>query len=135
MKELSTSIYSDSLKSPRIKFSDTNYEFEVYEDTGTGKAFSSLLIFDLSVFKMTRLPLLIHDSFLFKNIQNSAVSGLARAYTSFSKQSFIAIDEIKKYGTNAADMLETNSVIRLTNESTLFIKDWRKHETKTNPED
>jgi hypothetical protein len=134
MKELSSFVYSDSLKSPRIKFTDTNYEFEVYEDTGTGKAFSSLLIFDISVFKMTKLPFLIHDSFLFKNIQNTAVSGLALAYDSFDKQSFIAMDEIQKYGKNASEILEKKSVVKLSNESTLFIKDWRKPEAKPKQE-
>ncbi len=126
MRNIAQQVYVDANKSPIVLFTDSNYQFEVYEDTGTGKAFSSLLIFDLAVFKLTKLPLLIHDSFLFKNIQNTAVSGLVDRYVASEKQSFIAIDEISKYGPETSKRLEANAVIKLADDRTLFVKDWRK---------
>ena len=74
----------------------------------------------------TALPFLIHDSVLFKNIQNDAVAKLINLYESTGKQVFIAIDEIEKYGDSAAKKLKDKKVIELNNNSVLYIRDWRK---------
>lgn len=119
-------IYDKSRKSPTLFLKGNNYTYEVFEDTGTGTAYSNLLIFDLSIFSLTSLPFLIHDSLLFKNIENDAVANLIKVYSSFSKQSFVAIDEIEKYGKVAAQALTDKSVIKLSDSRVLYIKDWRK---------
>jgi len=68
----------------------------------------------------------VHDSVLFKNIQNDAVAKLVFLYESTGKQIFIAIDEIEKYGEVAELKLNNQKVIKLDNDNVLYIKDWRK---------
>jgi hypothetical protein len=126
MRRIVDSVFGAERKSPRIQLSEGSYSFAVHDDTGTGTAYASLVVLDLTVFLATRLPLVVHDSLLFKNIENDSVSRLLTVYQQTQKQSFIAIDEIEKYGANAASLLQERSVIQLGNENVLFTKDWRK---------
>lgn len=121
-----TKIYDEERRSPILRLAQNNYKFEVVEDTGTGKAYSNLILLDLAFLETTKLPFLIHDSVLFKNIQNSAVARLIELYESIDKQTFIAIDEIEKYGEEAADELRKQKVIKLSDKEVLYTRDWRK---------
>ncbi|MBI2332641.1 MAG: DUF2326 domain-containing protein, partial [Chloroflexi bacterium] len=121
-----TAIYNEERRSPILHLHQNRYSFEVVEDTGTGKAYSNLILLDLAFLEMTRLPFLIHDSVLFKNIQNDAVAELVDLYEKTNKQTFIAIDEIEKYGQEAESKLIKRTVIQLDNNNVLYIKDWRK---------
>jgi len=121
-----TAVYDEERRSPSLHLGQNNYSFELVEDTGTGKAYSNLILLDLAFLETTVLPFLIHDSILFKNIQNDAVAKLIGLYESTGKQVFIAIDEIEKYGKFAELKLNKKQVIKLNNESVLYVKDWRK---------
>ncbi|WP_286998927.1 MULTISPECIES: DUF2326 domain-containing protein [Comamonas] len=112
-------------KSPRLSLDDATYNFEVFEDTGTGTAYFGLVLFDMAVFLATNLPAIAHDSVLFKNISNDSVAHLVELYAKIQKQSFIALDEIQKYGSVAAETLQRQSVIRLSDRAVLYTKDWR----------
>lgn len=125
MREIASEAAGEHRKSPRLSLSDTSYKFEVFEDTGTGTAFFGLVLFDMAVFRVTRLPAIAHDSVLFKNISNDSVAHLVALYANNQKQSFIALDEIQKYGPAAALILEEHSVIHLSDRAVLYIKDWR----------
>lgn len=121
-----TEIYGEERRSPSLHLGQNSYTFELIEDTGTGKAYSNLILLDLAFMEATALPFLIHDSVLFKNIQNDAVAKLISLYESTGKQVFIAIDEIEKYGEVAELKLKKKKVIKLNNDNVLYIKDWRK---------
>jgi len=121
-----TKIYSEDRRSPKLSLNKNSYSFALVEDTGTGKAYSNLILLDIAFLELTKIPFLIHDSVLFKNIQNSAVAKLIDLYESIGKQTFIAIDEIQKYGENAELKLKEKSVIKLDNENVLYVRDWRK---------
>tara|TARA_B100000287_G_scaffold433693_1_gene496043 strand:+ start:2550 stop:4157 length:1608 start_codon:yes stop_codon:yes gene_type:complete len=121
-----TEIYSEERRSPTLNLGQNSYTFELVEDTGTGKAYSNLILLDLAFLEVTALPFLAHDSVLFKNIQNDAVAKLIDLYESTGKQTFIAIDEIEKYGDVAEKKLKGKGVIQLDNNNVLYIKDWRK---------
>lgn len=126
IRQYVSKVYSEKRRSPVLDLSQKSYSFTAVEDTGTGKAYSNLVLFDLAVFETTALPIVIHDSFLFKNIENDAVANMVDLYISQAKQSFIAIDEIQKYGTKAEKLLLDNKVVKLSNDKVLYIKDWRK---------
>lgn len=121
-----TAIYNEQRRSPTLKLGQNSYSFDLVEDTGTGKAYSNLILLDLAFLETTNLPFLIHDSVLFKNIQNDAVAKLIELYEFTGKQTFIAIDEVGKYGTLAEKKLKAKKVIQLDNANVLYIKDWRK---------
>lgn len=119
-------IYNEERRSPTLSLSQTSYSFTAIEDTGTGKAYSNLILFDLAALETTDLPVLIHDSILYKNVENNAVAKLISLYISLGKQTFISIDEIKKYGSEAESLLRENKVLELSDNKVLYIKDWRK---------
>ena len=121
-----TTVYSEERRNPVLSLGQNNYSFEVVEDTGTGKAYSNLILLDLAFLETTILPFLIHDSVLFKNIQNDAIPRLIDLYEITGKQIFIAIDEVDKYGEKAETKLKERKVINLDNKNVLYVKDWRK---------
>ena len=125
MREIASEAVGEHRKSPRLLLGDASYKFEVFEDTGTGTAFFGLVLFDMAVFRATNLPTIAHDSVLFKNISNDSVAHLVALYANNHKQSFIALDEIQKYGPVAALMLQAHSVIQLSDQAVLYVKDWR----------
>ncbi|UJB31504.1 DUF2326 domain-containing protein [Chromobacterium sp. Beijing] len=125
MREIVSEAVGEHRKSPHLSLDDTSYNFEVFEDTGTGTAYFGLVLFDMAVFRATNLPAIAHDSVLFKNISNDSVAHLVGLYAKIKKQSFIALDEIQKYGPGAALTLQKQSVIQLSDSAVLYIKDWR----------
>lgn len=125
MREIVSEAVGEHRKSPRLSLDDASYNFEVFEDTGTGTAYFGLVLFDMAVFRATSLPAIAHDSVLFKNISNDSVAHLVGLYAKIQKQSFIALDEIQKYGPAAALTLQKQSVIQLSDSAVLYIKDWR----------
>ncbi len=125
MRRIVSSVFGEDRKSPRLTLREKSYQFQVYDDTGTGTAYASLVVFDLTVFQTTVLPIVAHDTLLFKNIENDSVAALLRVYTKMKKQSFVALDEIEKYGEATAAFLRQRSVIQLDDSNVLYIKDWR----------
>jgi hypothetical protein len=126
LRRIVTSVFGPHRKSPTIRLTENNYSYDVFEDTGTGTAYANLIVFDLTVFAATMLPVIVHDSILFKNIENDSVANLFKIYIELDKQSFVSIDEIDKYGADTAAALRKLSVIQLDDRNVLYIKDWRK---------
>jgi hypothetical protein len=126
IEALSSQIYGPDRKSPYIAFSKTNYSYEIFEDTGTGRAYSNLVLFDIAVLRTTSIPTFIHDSLMFKNVENEVVAHMAAVYATLDRQVFVAIDEIEKYGKPAGDLFTQHAVLRLSDSKVLYVKDWRK---------
>lgn len=119
-------ISSKEVKPPKLILSPEKYSFEINDNTGTGNAYQSLIILDISIFKVTKLPFIIHDSMLFKNIQQDTMQKLIYTYNSFEKQVFIAIDEKYKFDKQCQEILGNKKVVELDKENTLFNKIWNK---------
>jgi hypothetical protein len=130
MRRIMTGRFGPDRKSPHLSLRDKGYSFEVEEDTGTGVAYTGLVLFDLTVFLATKLPILVHDTVVFKNIENDSVALLLPVYLSTSKQSFIALDEIEKYGKETFDLLKQHMVLELDDRKVLYIKDWRNKKSQ-----
>lgn len=124
MNDIYREIYNDE-NSPILIIEHNKYLLEKPNDTGTGTGYMNLLIFDLAILQLTNLPVIAHDSILFKNIENYAMENLIKFYDKSVKQIFIAIDEHKKY-TSVISILEKQKVIQLDQENVLFIKKWGK---------
>lgn len=126
IKNVVSVAFGEDRKSPEIRLTENSYSYEVFEDTGTGTAYAGLIVFDLAMFGSTVLPVIAHDSVLFKNVENNSVAKLFDVYQAFDKQSFVSIDEVDKYGAKTAAMLQRQKVIQLSNTEVLYTKDWRK---------
>ena len=126
LQTYSESVFGKDRKSPYLTPSTTNYKFEIYEDTGTGRAYSDLILFDWSVATTSSsVPILIHDSLLFKNVENDSVARMMPIYAALSQQTFIAIDEVSKYGDEAVAIIRDHTVLSLSDDEVLYVKDWR----------
>jgi hypothetical protein len=126
MNELNEQINPDGRRTPNLKLEEKKYKFQVFNDTGTGKAYSNLITLDLAIFSITKLPILIHDTMLFKNIENSVIEHIVSIYNQQKKQVFISIDEINKFSKETTEILEKKHVLELSCNKILFIKDWKK---------
>lgn len=117
-------IHTAQKKIPRIKLNKKSYSYDHSSNTGTGKSYADLIEFDLSILKLTELPFVIHDSILFKNVEDVAVEKIIEQYITFSKQIFIALDGINKFNNESQVTLTSNSVIHLSETRKLYNHDW-----------
>jgi hypothetical protein len=123
--EFNSEVYSTEKKAPKISLKHNTYEYNHSGNGGTGKSYLDMIIFDLTVLFLTKLPLIIHDSFMFKNIEDAAIEKVMSKYSEFSKQIFISIDGINKFDNEIQKVIISNKIIELNNEKLLFNKDWR----------
>lgn len=120
------SVYGQDAKVPFLQLDESAYSYEIFDDTGTGTAFANLVLFDLAILSLTRLPILLHDLPLFKNVANTAVAKFVEEYDRHTdKQIFVVLDEIDKYG-DAAKIIRQRMVLELRDDKVLYTKDWRK---------
>lgn len=126
----SESISTSNSKAPSLHLTAKNYKYGVEGNTGTGKAYTDLLLFDMAVLSLTRLPILIHDSFLFNNIDDLTKQSFIRLYSHFSdKQIFISLDQFYGKDNEEINQILFNSTrLTLTGHNMLYGRDWRKQE-------
>lgn len=124
----SAEISTSNSKPPSLELKRTSYAYGVTDNTGTGKAYTDLILFDLAILALTDLPFLIHDSFLFNNIDSATVQNFIRIYNRFTdKQVFISLDQY--LGADNADIdaiIKTHQRLTLSDNLLLFGQDWRR---------
>lgn len=123
-------IHTDGRRAPDLQLKDNSYDFKVFNDTGTGKAYASLITLDLAIFETTQLPFLIHDTMLFKNIENTVFENIVAIYSAQKKQVFIAVDEASKFNEQTQKILLDKRVLQLAYDKTLFGVNWKVEEEK-----
>ena len=96
-----------------MRSGDLGYDFSTQADGGTGTNYKGLILFDLSVFKHTELPILIHDSLLFKNIADLPVARIMSLYSQSEKQIFIAFDKTEAFSDETRHILDSTKVLEL----------------------
>lgn len=112
MKEM----FPDTVPSiPTITISEKgSYSYQSYNDGGNGTSYRDLILFDLSIMKLSSLPVLIHDNNLTKTIGNKTVERIYMIYQEVSKdkQIFVSFDGLKNF--DGEDMKkEINNCTRL----------------------
>ena len=128
IKEFSHAITSGNSKAPTLSLATNHYSYGVEDNTGTGKAYTDLVLFDLAILSLTDLPILIHDSFLFNNIDDETKRSFLILYSKFTnKQVFISLDDFLGNGNEVIDKISFSSTrLYLSEKAMLFGKDWRK---------
>lgn len=128
MRELNSCLFTDSRKAPHIKFKEYNsYEFETPDDTGTGSNYKGMVIYDLAILQLTKLPAIAHDSLILKNIGDSAIDGIMTIYARSQKQVFIAFDKQAAYRPGTRKILIDNTVLKLSDGNCEFYgESWNK---------
>jgi hypothetical protein len=127
MARLNDYIYEGEYAEPLIAFEKGNYSFFTPNDTGTGMAYKGLAVFDLAILHLTKLPLVVHDSIILKQISDEAIEKLLSIYNSTSKQIIISLDKADSYSENSMDFLNKNKILELApNGQELFGRSWGK---------
>jgi hypothetical protein len=114
-------------KSPLISLAPSRYSIKSEDDTGTGTSYRVLITFDLALLRLTALPVLIHDSLLFKNIDDDALDGILSLYEENNdKQVFISIDKVGSYGQKVQSIVEEHKVLQLSEGNPFYGKTWKE---------
>lgn len=125
MSRLNDAIYKGSYNAPVLDFKENGYLFFTPDDTGTGIAYKGLVVYDLAVLGLTKLPVLVHDSVVLKQISDDAIERITELYSSCGKQVIIALDKQDSYSEKTARLLGDAAVLRLTSDGQeLFGRSW-----------
>jgi len=127
LKSFNKVVYGPSRNSSELRIkSASSYSFSSPEDTGTGKSYAGLIGFDLAMLSLTKLPFVIHDSVVYKNIEVVATKRILRILAAIKcKQIFLSFDEAKKFGSQAEKLLTKFTALKLSHNDLLYNKDWR----------
>lgn len=125
MVSLNDYIYAGRYNSPLLYFTNKGYNFHTPDDTGTGIACKGLIIMDLAILSLTKLPIIVHDSLILKQIYDNAIEKILELYIQANKQVIIAFDKQNSYTSKAQKLLNENAVLRLAPDGEeLFGKSW-----------
>ena len=125
MSRLNDNIYKGSYNAPVLEFTDNGYIFFTPDDTGTGIAYKGLVVYDLAVLGLTKLPVLVHDSVVLKQISDDAIERIIELYSSCGKQVIIALDKQDSYSEKTGQLLSESAVLNLGNNGKeLFGRSW-----------
>lgn len=123
-------IVSPGRSCPQYSLKEKAYKFFINNDTGAGSMYKGTILSDIGFLNITDLPFVIHDSILFKNIEDESLENILSQYVSFeNKQVFIAFDRICTYSQRAQEILNRGIVLKLEPGGKEFYgKSWNQKE-------
>lgn len=126
MDKINDVVYLSEKRPPVLTIKKPNsYTFLTPDDTGTGTSYKGLVVFDLAVLQLTALPALVHDSVILKQIADEPLERIMKLYGETPKQVFIALDKKGSYTEQTQQMLESSTVISLSDGGNeLFGRSW-----------
>ena len=127
LKSFNKVVYGPARNSSELRIKNANsFSFTSPEDTGTGKSYAGLIGFDMAMLSLTRLPFVMHDSVVYKNIEVAATKKILRILAAIkAKQIFLSFDEAKKFGFRAEQLINKFTVLKLSHNDLFYTKDWR----------
>ncbi|WNK40736.1 DUF2326 domain-containing protein [Pantoea agglomerans] len=117
-------VYCNGKIYPKLRLSKKSYIFEHYSDSGTGKSYSDLLIFDVAFLGKTFLPILIEDSLIFKNIESKTNEAIIECLAKSKKQIFIAMDQLSLLSEQTRIILRSSRFMRVSRKMPAFGELW-----------
>lgn len=128
LKSFNKVVYGAKRNSSELRIKNSgSYSFTSPDDTGTGKSYAGLIGFDAALLSLTRLPFVIHDSVIYKNIEVAATKRILRILSAIkTKQVFLSFDEAHKYGKMTEQLLMKYKVLKLGHNELLYNRDWRE---------
>ena len=129
LEELSVKVNGDDSYTPCFNLnSASSYIFYAPNDSGTGTAYVSMVLYDLAILELTNLSFVIHDSILFKNLSDNRVIKVFEEYENSRKQIFVSFDKKNSYESDSLKKtIENHTVIELyAGGGELFGRSWAK---------
>ena len=148
-KEFVQALYPNKKRKPPLfSFKESRgkvgYTFSSQGDNGAGSQSKNLISFDLAILELTKLPILIHDSVLIKQLAYFPVGNLLTLYERVAeltsedgqpKQIFFSFDATPKYWAKAEEIVNRTRVIKLgENEHALYGFTWNEEKDETDEE-
>lgn len=132
MKKYNDCLFEDYHRPPHLELKAFNsYSFETPDDDGTGSNFRGMILFDLSVLKLTALPAIAHDTNLFGEVWNRSIDEVIKLYAESTKQIFIAFDKQSKFSKETQAIVNDRAVLRLSFDGReLYGWPWNKEESE-----
>lgn len=132
MLDINNTIYGGRKTAPTLTVTDAlHYTFFTPRDGGTGAQYKGLVVFDLAMLELTKLPVIAHDSVMLKQIEDDAIEKIMELYAGTSKQVFIAMDKEGSYTEKAQEIMEASKVLQLSpGEGALFGRTWNDVEVE-----
>lgn len=108
-------LYEERRESPRLEIkSPTSYTYFTPSDNGTGTSYKSLILFDIALLHLSALPMVIHDSLLFKNIWDQPTEKIFQLLDSLTnKQVFVSIDRVGAFDENTQRIIRESGILEL----------------------
>ena len=112
------SLFDEESKNLKFEF-PTQKLYSLYRgnDIGTGTKHLNLIVFDLAILSITEVPFLIHDSYIFHELEDERVNFCLALYADFckkyNKQVFIALDGQDKCNEESKAIIENSRIIQL----------------------
>lgn len=127
LKAFNKVVYGPTRNSSELRVRSANsFSFTSPKDTGTGKSYAGLIGFDMAMLSLTKLPFVVHDSVLYKNIEVAATKRILRILARVKeKQIFLSFDEAKKFGFQVERLIRNCTVLKLSHDDLLYNADWR----------
>ena len=131
MEKINDFIYGGQNKAPLLSVGKTNYTFITPDDSGTGTSYKSMIVYDLAIIRLTDLPVLVHDSYLLKQIQDQAIERILELYIKTNKQIFISIDKVNSLTQRTQEIVTEKECLHLhPSGGELFGKSWNRKKNK-----
>ena len=128
MVRINDFIYDGERPAPMLDLKNgTSYKFSTPNDGGTGTNFKGLIVFDLSILRLTPLPSIAHDSLIFKNIADLPIDKIFQLYKESPKQIFVVFDKKDAFTKTTQSIIDETTIIELhENGGELFGYSWAK---------
>lgn len=133
IKDLNAYVSGADMMAPYLEIKKSNsYSYKTEDDNGTGTNLINLILLDVASLQTSCLPVVVHDTIIFKHISQESMARILELYNGFNnKQVFIAIDESIKYPQSAQYLIERNTVLQLSdNGNELYGRSWKRRENK-----
>lgn len=126
IRNLTNELFGKDENCAIINMNDKSYSFGIPNDTGKGDSYRGLILCDLSVFKLSKLPIIIHDNDLLSEISIKNKEKIIMKYKDFKKQIFISYDKWQVLSNEVQNTLRDNAVLELgPNGKELFGYSWK----------
>lgn len=132
MESINNAITEQQEIAPTLQISpQKEITFGTLGNTSEGTAFKSLVLYDLSILDLCPLPMLIHDSNILKRLEDIHLEHILEHYIESGRQIFIAFDKADSTTRKAHEILESTSILRLSNNNKLFGRSWSNETDRT----
>jgi len=130
MSTVNDAVTEDQETAPFLKISrDKEITFATPGNTSEGAAYKGLVLYDLSILALCPIPAMIHDSNILKRIEDAYLEHILEQFQKSSKQIFIAFDKAEATLEPAHNILESTTILRLSDGHELFGRSWSKRES------